>query len=227
MKEKISLPQAESFLKLDNPVKASAEEIKRVEKLSEIEREWWKNYPAYLTTKDILKGVEDGTLEKVEPDENINLIMRFKNPDLKDWQPYLHKDTALLLKEVGRKWRGKMTAENLSKDILLAVTSLVRSVEYQENLIKRGKLGMPDSPHTKGQSFDIDGCGYYDNGKAINPRQSENYRDIYNPHVHHLLKETLEEMKKENCLNYILEYENTDNQCFHVTRNLAYQPRET
>ena len=136
-------------------------------------------------------------------------------------------NTALLLKEVGRKWRGKMTAENLSKDILLAVTSLVRSVEYQENLIKRGKLGMPDSPHTKGQSFDIDGCGYYDNGKAINPRQSENYRDIYNPHVHHLLKETLEEMKKENCLNYILEYENTDNQCFHVTRNLAYQPRET
>ncbi len=223
MNEKISLSQAELLLKLENPTRASMEEIKKVEKLSEIKREWWKNSPAFLTTKDILEGVENGILDKVESDENVKLIMRFENPDLKDWQPYLYRDTALLLKEIGRKWREKMNRGNLPKNIILAVTSLVRSVKYQEKIIERGKLAISNSPHTKGQSFDIDGCGYYENDSVVNPRQSENYKDVYNQRIHQLLKESLKEMKKGNCLNYILEYENTDNQCFHITRNPAVE----
>lgn len=56
---------------------------------------------------------------------------------------------------------------------------------------------MPDSSHTKGQSFDIDGCGYYENDNVVNPRQTANYYDIYNPLIMRALKETLEEMKKK------------------------------
>jgi len=225
MNEKISQQsRMDLFLKLENPAKASAEEIERVRKLSEIERKWWKNYPAYETVDDILKDAEKGVLMKIESDEDFKLIMRFENPDLKDWQPYIHKDTALLLKKVGEKWRQKMIQNGLSDKIILSITSLIRTAEYQEKLTKRGKLAMPNSPHTKGQSFDIDGCGYYENNKAINPRQSENYKDFYNPRVHQLLRELLEDMKKENCLNYILEYEDTDNQCFHITRNPDYHP---
>lgn len=214
----------ELFSKLESQVKASAEEKERVKNLSEIERKWWKNYSAYETADDILKDVEKGVLAKIESDKNFKLIMRFGNSELKDWQPYLHKDTAYLLKKIGEKWRGKIKQANLSDEILLAVTSLIRTVEYQEKLIKKGALAMPDSSHTKGQSFDIDGCGYYENDNVVNPRQTANYYDIYNPLIMRALKETLEEMKKENYLNYVLEYENTNNQCFHITRNPDYRP---
>lgn len=127
----------ELFSKLESQVKASAEEKERVKNLSEIERKWWKNYSAYETADDILKDVEKGVLAKIESDKNFKLIMRFGNSELKDWRPYLHKDTAYLLKKIGEKWRGKIKQANLSDEILLAVTSLIRTVEYQEKLIKR------------------------------------------------------------------------------------------
>lgn len=225
MNEKIpQQPQMDLLLKMDNPTRASVEELERVRRLSEIERNWWRTLPAYETAEDIMRDVESGFLKKIESDENLKLIMRFENSDLKEWPPYLPKETAALLKEVGRRWREKAAQKEISEETRLAVTSLIRTTAYQEELIKRGKLAMPESPHTKGQCFDIDGCGYYNGGKAVNPRQTDDYQNSHNPNVHETLKETLEEMKAENCLNYILEYKGTDNQCFHITRNPAYQP---
>lgn len=216
----------DSLLKMDNPIKASTEEFERVKRLSELERNWWRNLPAYKTAEDIIRDAESGFLKKIESDENLKLIMRFENSDLKEWPPYLSKETAALLKEVGRRWRKKAARKEISEEVRLAVTSLMRTIEYQKELMAKGKLAMPESPHTKGQCFDIDGYGYYNSGKAINPRQTADYQNIYNSNVHEALKETLEEMKAENCLNYILEYEGTNNQCFHIARSPDYQPMQ-
>lgn len=224
MKENMLQPsQMDFLLKMDNPTKASAEELERVRKLSELERNWWRALPAYETAEDIIKDIESGVLKKIESDENLKLILRFENPDLKDWPPYLPKETAALLKSVGKRWREKVAREEISEETRLAVTSLIRTTAYQKELMKKGKLAMPESPHTKGQCFDIDGCGYYNGAQAINPRQTNDYQNAYNPIVHKALKEALEEMKAENCLNYILEYEGTNNQCFHIARNPDYQ----
>ena len=148
--------------------------------------------------------------------------MRFANPELEDWQPYLRRDAASLLYEITKNWRVKMTNAELSRDIRLSVTSLVRTTNYQIKLIELGKLAMLDSAHTKGEAFDIDGCGYYDAEENINPRQNKNYRVLYNPLVHQLLQKTLEEMKLEGKLNFVLEYKGSTNQVFHIARSPRY-----
>lgn len=198
---------------------AMPEELLRVENLYGEERKWWGNAPAYENLEQIEKDIERGILEKVESDKNVKLITRFISGEFKEWPPYLHKETVIMLKNIGEKWRNKMEEIGLPDDIQLAITSLIRTKEYQEDLIKRGKLALKDSTHTKGQAFDIDGCGYYLNGKPINPRQDEEYKKEYNPKVHELLKEVLDEMKSQEVLNYILEFEGTTNQCFHIARN--------
>lgn len=203
---------------LKNNFKAPKEEQKEIEKLYEIEYQWWGEEKSFQTQEDIQSAFEDGQLEKVDSDENIQLIMRFSNPELKKWKPYLDKKTADILKEVGRRWRKEADKNNIEKDIRLAVTSLTRSVEYQKEIIEKGKLAVENSSHTKGKSFDIDGCGYYKGDEAINPRFTESYKNTYNPEVHTILKKILEKMKKNGRINFIPEYTGTTNQCFHVTR---------
>ncbi|MEX0690045.1 MAG: DUF5715 family protein, partial [Candidatus Paceibacterota bacterium] len=104
-----------------------------------------------------------------------------------------------------------------SKDIKLSITSLTRSSEYQKEIVNMGKLAVKNSSHTKGKSFDIDGCGYYQGEEAINPRFTEKYKEKYNPRVHKILEEILIEMKENDIINFIPEYYGTTNQCFHVT----------
>ncbi len=219
---KILESREEVLALLSKGVVAEKKEMEEVKKLSETERAWWRDFPLYETNEQILEDFEKGILAKIEDDENLKLIMRFSNPELENWQPYLAKETARLLREVGEKWREKMRSAGLPDDIHLAVTSLIRTKKYQEKIIKAGKLAMPDSPHTKGQSFDIDGCGYYIEDNVVNPRQCENYQEIYKPLVHQILEEILSEMKDKGRLSFIQEYKGSDNQCFHMTRNPAY-----
>lgn len=222
MKTKILKNKDEVLELLSKGAIAKKEELEEVRKLSETERAWWKDFPPYETNEQILDDFEKGVLAKIEDDENLKLIMRFLNPELEKWQPYLNKYTVALLCEVGGRWREKMKAAGLPDNIRLPVTSLIRTKKYQEEIISAGKLAMPDSPHTKGQSFDIDGCGYYIEDSVVNPRQCENYQEIYRPLVHQILKEVLDEMKNEGYLSYIQENKNTGNQCFHITRNPAH-----
>lgn len=207
---------------LSKGIVAEKEELEKVRELSEMERAWWRDFSPYETNEQILEDFEKGALERIEDDENLKLIMRFSNPELEKWQPYLGKEAARLLREAGERWRERMKAAGLPDDIRLAITSLIRTKKYQEEIIKAGKLAMPNSPHTKGQSFDIDGCGYYIKDSVVNPRQCENYLKIYKPLVHQILKEVLDEMKEDEFLTFIQENKGTDSQCFHVTRNPSY-----
>ena len=207
---------------ISNPVIASREEREMVRILAEIEHDWWGDIESYKSVEDILNDVENGNLVEVLPDENFHLIMRLTNPDLENWQPFLRRETYHLLREVVRRWRNKMNERNLPKNIKLAVTNLTITKAYQREIIKQGKLATDKASHSKGQSFDIDGCGYYEDDVAVNPRFTENYKEVYRPEVHELLKEVLDEMTKEHVLHYILEFAGTDNQSFHITRSPEY-----
>ncbi len=212
---------------ITNPVRATQKEKEEVEKQTEIERSWWTEIKPYESLEEIASDFTLGKLVRVESNSNFKLIMRFANPDLEDWQPYLTKEANSLLGEVTERWRLKMNQANLATDIRLAITSLTRTMEYQNKLREAGKLAMLDSAHTKGQAFDVDGCGYYEASENINPRQNKNYRVLYNPLIHQLLQETLEEIKLEGKLNYVLEYKGSSNQVFHIARSPRYQLRES
>lgn len=202
---------------LNNPFKADEKELEKAKDLYKIEYEWWGDLDPLETNNDINKSFIDGELVEVIEDENIRPIMRLQNPDLKKWLPYLSRDAHKLLIDLGKNWREKMNKENLPKDIKLSITSLTRSVEYQKEIISSGKLAVEGSSHTKGKSFDIDGCGYYKGEEAINPRFTDNYKDVYDTRVHTILREILQDLKEQGSLNFIPEYEGTTNQCFHVT----------
>ncbi|MEX2411122.1 MAG: DUF5715 family protein [Candidatus Paceibacterota bacterium] len=205
----------EKYLK--NFFKVSEDELKKVKKLYEIEHKWWGKTKPFKINNDIEQAFQNGELVKIIEDKNFRPIMRLLNPDLDKWLPYLPHQTADLLKKIGNEWRKRVDEENISRNIKLSLTSLTRSVEYQKKIVEMGKLAVENSSHTKGKSFDIDGCGYYEGDKAINPRFTENYKEAYNSRVHQILEEILEEMKNEGIINFIPEYYGTTNQCFHVT----------
>ncbi len=208
---------------LKNPTVASSEERKKIKSSLKLEYKWWGDKQPYKRVEEIIEDCKNGKLLRVASTNSFKLIMRLENPDLTDWQPYASSSVISLLQRVGEAWRKKMREAGLSDDIRLPITSLVRTVKYQNNLIEQGKLAAENSSHTKGQSFDIDGCGYYIDDDVVNPRFTPNYKEIYEPMVHALLRETLEEMKSDGSLNYIPEYENTDNRCFHVTCSPNYK----
>ena len=127
--------------------------------------------------------------------------------------------------------------------IRIAITSLVRTVPYQNTIVKAGKLADPDSAHTRGEAFDIDASGYYIDETPINPRTSmqadfmsafkeigadvydQSFGDfsLYQPRVHELLKDVLERMMAEGKLHFVPEFPGTSNACFHVCRNPEYK----
>jgi len=66
-------------------------------------------------------------------DKNIKLITRFTSGEFKEWPPYLHKETVVMLKNIGENWRNEMEKADLPDDIQLAITSLIRTKEYQDS----------------------------------------------------------------------------------------------
>lgn len=199
--------------------KAQPEELASVQRDLAQEQEWLKDLPAFVDDDDVTAAIVAGTLHKMTSDANIKLIMRLESPEFKDWIPYLRRSAADLFHEIGIRWRQKMNNHDLSEDIRLAATGMVRTTAYQQELVAKGDLAIQNGPHAKGYSFDIDGCGYYDAEGSINPRQSQRYTEKYIPQVHALLKETLDELKAEGKLSYILEFPGTSSQGFHITRN--------
>lgn len=199
--------------------KAAPEELKEVERLLAREREWLKDEPTFKNNMEVAQAIAEGSLHRLESDNNIRLIMRLESPEFTDWIPYLLDPAADLFHEIGARWREKMVKYGLPDDIRLAATGMLRTTEYQKELVAKGDLAVQGGPHAKGYSFDIDGCGYYDKDGSINPRQSDRYKEKYIPKVHELLKETLDELKKEDRLSYILEFPGTSSQGFHITKN--------
>ena len=207
---------------------------------TKVERDWYRGAPRFLKDDDIVKAVVSGALVKIEQSDNILPTMRYRNPELHTiYPPYLTPKSAELLRDIGTMWRARCDELGIDKNIRLALTSMSRTVEYQEKIIASGKLAQPDSPHTNGEAFDIDGSGYYVGDVAVNNRAHEksSFRnafadianpgqdspefrpDLYDPMVISVLIEVLNELKKEGRIHYLEEFPGTNNECYHVCRN--------
>lgn len=228
---------------LKNHIELRQDHYEEIKAETAIERRWYEAATPYQTPADILAAAKDGKLAKVEATSDYLPILRFRNPKLiETYPPYLKPETKALLEEVCSRWRKKCDNLLIGKDIRLAISSLVMSETYRNELLKAGKLAIDKGPHVLGEAFDIDGCGYYVGEVPVNPRpktQTEwdqafgqmnalvkrpNFEDYshYEKRVHEVLKDILDQMMLEGKLHYAWEYPGTINASFHICRHPDY-----
>ncbi len=132
-----------------------------IDELLDMERAWYADTPRYPDNDAILNAAAAGELVFIGTDENVRPVKRFRNPDLHyTYPPYLAPHAAATLGALGMLWRIEATKLGIHPDVRLAVTSLTRSREYQKVIVTAGKLGVLDSTHQTGGTFDFDLQGY-------------------------------------------------------------------
>lgn len=125
------------------------------------ERLWYADNERFADSKGVSNAVKAGRLVRVDPDENIQLIRRFRNPDLHEtYPPYLTPNALGAFYSTGRIWRIGANVLGIDPRIRLSATSFVRSQQYQDRLVLAGKFAVKDSTHVSGNAFDIDLGGY-------------------------------------------------------------------
>lgn len=128
------------------------------------EREWYQDSPRYQTTDEILDAVASKDLVVVYDNSDHRKIVRFGEEKFEGHQPYVSFPAWVALHDIDDLWRGvEVEAEvgNWPRQ-RIAITSLTRSAEYQNQLVEEGSvLASPDSTHCTGNAIDIDLSGYY------------------------------------------------------------------
>lgn len=230
---------------LVSPYPVDSEEYKAAMERTKIERDWYADQQPFRNEQAIKTAAQNGELVKIEADHNFLPIMRFRNPDLHDkYPPYLRPEAKALLDEIGRDWREAMNQAGKPEEIRLALTSMVRSEEYQEELLKAGRFAQPNSPHSMGEAFDLDSAGYYVGEQPMNPRvavkdqfeagfqkmstrlKPKELADYaqFDPEVTLMLLTVLSQKMREGKLHFIVEFAGTENEIYHICRNPAYTP---
>lgn len=231
-------------LLLMNNVNLSEEHKREVLKQVKIETEWYKNQPGYESFAHILSAKAKGALVSVTSTRNYAPILRYRNPRLAEvYPPFLSPAAKEILEEVSSRWRDEADKKGIDPEIKLSVTSLIRTIPYQNTIIKAGKLAAPDSVHTRGEAFDIHGSGYYAGEVPVNNfshKQSDFEQvfkklnaaltspafgdsSLYNPQVREILLFVLSQMQEEGRIHFVNEYPDTANEVFHICRNPSYQ----
>jgi Family of unknown function (DUF5715) len=212
------------------------------------EEQWYAGFPVFETNTAILEAVRAQRLVAVAGDGNVELIGRFRNPDLHgQFPPYLLRGSRDALQSLGSFWRNAMHREGLDPldEVRLAVTSLVRSGETQRKLVAdTSKLANPKSTHRNGAAFDIDASAYYmvQHGELISVQHPDRDQKIvraigktlaaksageaarisqndYDPKVMQVLLHVVSGLHRGERINRIVEYEGTANQCVHIAPN--------
>lgn len=144
-------------------VEKDPKEFEAAQQILNIEMDWHKNSHRYSSESEILKDYKRGVLKKVETTRYYRPIFRLINPDLHStYPPFLHKKALKALKSICKDWKREIKKIDPSyKDIYVPVTSLVRSIRYQNELIALGKFASKNSTHCTGFTFDLDASSYY------------------------------------------------------------------
>ena len=231
--------------------KPSPQELQALRTNTAPEREWYKDWHVYKTNEAILAAARMGVLSMVETDRNLTLIGRMRNPSLHNrFPPFLLPNSRNALHVIGALWRKQLLEDGMEEPrALLAVTSLVRSDEEQQELVRLGKLADPESTHRNAVAFDIDASGYYisdyelglvpvvhpnrnqfgmrriaailqkESGVAYDAPESD-YE--FDPRIPTALLTVAEALHKSGVINRIVEFVGEPNQCVHIAPNPEY-----
>jgi len=112
-------------------------------------------------------------------------------------------------------------SENDIDTIQFSVVSMLRTVVYQSELVKRGALALDgDSAHTYGIAFDVDHSGFYvrkKNGEII-PVNGSNNTGLYSDEPIWAFQTALEEAGERDEVAFITELPQGRG-CWHITAN--------
>jgi hypothetical protein len=201
-------------------------ERKRIAAETAVESSWYHSEDKFRTNEEIAQAVERGDLIHVEPEgDSYQLIGRLRNgtePDV------LRPKAAHFLDEVTTKWAEAANTES----ILLAVTSLHRTAQLQQELINSAGGYLANSPdessHLTGYSFDISCRSYYQKTEeGTKPVQTWNPASgQFNPSVFIPLRELLEDYRQKGLCNFVIENAGKDvlePSVYHVCVGPKYQ----
>lgn len=209
-------------------------EVITLEFRTEIERHWLaeSELEMFPTDEHILAAASLGKLMRINSGGGF-VIRDFLNmwePERSDSShafhyspPFLRKEAAETLSEISDNWQ-----RELGPSRFLSVTSLIRSMEYQQSLATQSrKLTIPDaqghSSHLAGIAFDIDGCGLKqrsDDGalRSVNPRMPGFDHSLVKE-SRLVLRHILENNKRDGVINFVEELPGTQEHCFHICVN--------
>lgn len=182
-------------------------------------------YAPYETDQAIMQAVARGELVKVIPTTDAFLpIHRLQvwQPEVANYSPpYLRPESLLCLQGIARHWR-----DDIGEDagvFRLSVTSLVRSTDYQEKLVKNPRKVAADpgaSSHQYGLAFDIDARGLYEatntGWRPVNNMDPQRSRRQKVASLMTQLEAVLDEKMFAGEISYIDELPHTQNACFHI-----------
>jgi hypothetical protein len=230
---------------------ADDRQIEEVRQQVLVEQEWLQGQPRYAKNRDILSAIWRGELEAVTPSENLRPVARFLQPinHLRGLHPFLRPEALSVLSVLGETWRELSSAKGVRSDAKLAVTSFVRSMEYQHRLSQDpGKLALSphESSHPTGWAFDVDSSSYYlhpeDEAPASisrrDPRQQEKLGRAlkislgaisvptiianpseFDPGAISALHQTTNLMHNAGIINKVVEFTGTEHECLHICVN--------
>lgn len=216
-------------------------ELLRVTAATAIEREWIKDLEPFATDHAISVAAEAGELLSVQPQPGLLPIQRLLDyePERSNpthpyhySPPYLRPEAAYAATFIARAWF-ELRREAGDTFSFLALTSAIRSIDYQEGLSRRAervvaidtKDGLSSS-HSYGLAFDIDGCGIYrfdsttQKVESINPRKTN-----YIAHRAEIgqgrdeLRGILSWLNEQGVINFVEEVPGTQEWCFHICVN--------
>ncbi len=210
-----------------------------------IERGWYADTTAFESLSDVAIACQFGRLQYVRADTNIRPITRLLNPHLHGrFLPLLTPNAATVLHVFGAEWRKHAEDLGVSADTRLAVTSLTRTAEYQQQLVAAGKFASSrQSSHTVGNAFDIDLGGYYVGQNevgitAVSERSLDKQLRIaeafvgglgvrhqailrlgaehYDPRVEQATYLAQTALEQQGLIKGLIEMQDTPNRCLHV-----------
>lgn len=221
-------------------------ERQHISQATSIERRWYAGEQTYDDRSQVFAGYEAGELVIVDPNANIQPIMRLMTGRTGRFR-MLTPLAKHRLDELSSCWRHLVHKRGLGDagSLRLAVTSMIRTTEQQQFLIADGALATEDSVHTYGGAFDIDAAGYYrldhdGPGGAVsvphpdrpqievdgaNPQLSRQPRpELFDERVIESLFDTARLFAGSRAVNVVVEFAGTINQCLHIAANPSVKP---
>lgn len=126
------------------------------------EYRWYAGTNRFADVQVVREAVSAGVLVEFTDDADLRRLPRFSN-DVDGFWPFLTKPALDVAKDMGILWREILAAEFgiVRPELRLAVTSMVRTLEYQRLLVEGGRYASQTSTHCVGAAFDLDDSSYY------------------------------------------------------------------
>ncbi len=126
------------------------------------ETEWYRGAVKYRNPFDIAAAFFSDELIEFVSDDNIRRLPRFDLDHPGSW-PILAPHAVAAARDYGALWRRILQKDyDIHRpELRLAITSMTRPENYQNELVRQGRFASPTSKHMAGVAFDIDDTSYY------------------------------------------------------------------